>query len=182
MNSIRSLLGSLLVSAVCACASDPNKNAQDAYHAELTENRKQEQAAADEHSEAKLKAADVRQANATPPEGATDATKWRVEADAKVVHERAVVKAKATERLEKANARLNELKNIVSRAGPKATTMSRESIATVDTQKAATKRDIDNLDQVRPDDWKRAEGNLDTQLDTLESYVQQAVKEVDKFK
>ncbi len=148
----------------------------------MKDNRKLQEAAAEDRSDAKLKAAEIQQESTTPPVGATDATKSRVEADSKVIQSRAVYKAKATERLEKANARLSELKMLMKRAGPKASTMSRESIASLDTQKDATRRDIQALDQVPPDDWKRAEGHVDNQLDTLESYVNQATKEVDKFK
>jgi hypothetical protein len=148
----------------------------------MKDNRKLQEAAAEDRSDSKLKVAEIQQESATPPAGATDATKSRVEADSKVIQSRAVYKAKATERLEKATARVTELKTIVKRAGPKATTVSRDSIASVDTQKDATRRGIEALDQVPPDDWKRAESHIDNQLDTLESYVNQATKEVDKFK
>ncbi len=182
MNPTSPLITSLLITALCACASDPNKNAQDAYHAELKDNRQQQQSAMSDQTDAKLKSAEARQENTTAPAGATDATKTRVEADSKVTQQRAVYKAKATERVEKADARLTELKMIVTRAGGKATTVSRESIATSDTQRDAAKRDIDALDRVAADDWKRAETQIETQLETLESYVKLAAKEVDKFK
>jgi hypothetical protein len=84
--------------------------------------------------------------------------------------------------MEKAIARLGELKSIVGRAGGKATTASRESVASVDTQRETTRRGIAGLDAVASGDLKAAQSRVETDLDTLDSYVKLAGKEVDKFK
>jgi hypothetical protein len=182
LSPIRPLFASLFVATLSACAAEPHKQAEDARYAEMEEQRKHQEAAAQAKSDAKLTAAEERHENTTAPAGASDATKTRVEADALVQEERSAFKAKATARMEKAIARLGELKSIVGRAGGKATTASRESVASVDTQRETTRRGIAGLDAVASGDLKAAQSRVETDLDTLDSYVKLAGKEVDKFK
>lgn len=180
-NNRTSLLLSLPL-LLLACASDPNKEAEDAHNAELKAQRQSQQNAADDRSDAKVKAADDHQKATAASSTGSEATKDRVEADAKMKEARDVAHAKATERLEKADARTAELKAIVDRKGAKATTASRDSLAAVETQRALTKQAIDQISAASNDGFDSAKSNADNQLDTLESYVKKAGKEVDKFK
>lgn len=174
------LLSSVLLAA--ACASDPNKAANDAHDAELEAQRKQVQRASDDKSDrAQDQAAyetKLTSASAVGPE----ATQKRVTADAKLTEAREVARAKATERLEKADAKANELRQIVSRAGGKATTQSRDSLQTVANQRIAAKMSIDQIATVSDENLKQAKDYADSQLDTYEAYVKRAGKEVDDFK
>ena len=177
-----SLLAFAFVGALAACSSDPNKKADDAHNAELESNRKVEQNQAESRKDANVKAAEHAQDSTAAPAGASTATQNRVVADSKVVEARRIYKAKATERLEKVDARSSELKGVLDHAGGKASLQSRESVATVDRQRGAVRRDIDGLDQVAADGWKDATARCDSDLDALEGYVKQAGKEVDKTK
>lgn len=165
-----------------ACAGDPNKQANDAHSAELTSDRKQLQNTADDRSDARVKAAEVQrdttEANATGSAAKQD----RIGADAKLTEARTVYRAKATERLEKADARTAELKALIEKAGGKASTASRDALKTVATQRSLVTRELDNLPTIADDDFKAATTSLDTQLDNLEGLVKKAGNEVDKFK
>ena len=182
VTSKTSFLAFALVGLIAACSSDPNKKADDAHDAEIKANSKAEQDRAEDRKDANVKAAEKAQDGTAAPTGASSATQNRVEADSKVVEARRVYKAKATERLEKADARSNEMKGLLDRAGGKASLQARESVATVDRQRGAVRRDIDGLDQVPADAWKDATTHCDADLDTLDGYVKQAGKEVDKAK
>ncbi len=174
------LLGAL--PSVVACGGDPAKEANDAHNAELSSASKDQQAAADRKSDRREESAEAQRDTTTANATGSSATKDRIGADAKMKEVRDVSRAKATERLEKADARANELKAIVKRAGPKATTASRDSLVTVDTQRAMVKQSIDQLAAVTNDDWERAKSNTDSQLDTLDGLVKKAADEVEKFK
>lgn len=176
------LFAAALPLTLLACAGDPNKEANDAHDAELKAQRKQEQSAADDKSDQRQKTAEDQREVATAGATGSDATKDRVAADAKLKEARDVERAKATERLEKSDARTNELKAIVKRAGPKASTASRDALTAVDSQRAAAKRSIDQLGSASNDGWNQAKSSTESQLDTLEGYVKKAGDEVEKFK
>lgn len=164
------------------CASDPNKEANDAHNKELQSNREQNEQNAENRSDQRVKAAEAQQKSTTAGAVGTDENKDRVEADAKMKEARDVARAKATERLDKADARTTELKSIVSRKGAKATTKARDSLGTVDQQRTVTKQAIDQLASTPGDNFDAAKKNVDSQLDTLEHLVDTAGKEVDTFK
>ena len=177
-----SFLAFAFLGALAACSSDPNKKADEAANAELDANRKAQQDQADSRKDAKINAAEKAQDNTKAPAGASDATQNRVEADSKVVEARRIYKAKATARLEKVDARSTEMKGVLDNAGGKASLQARESVATVDRQRGAVRRDIDMLDQVPADGWNDATKHCDSDLDTLEGYLKKATNEVDKAK
>lgn len=163
-----------------ACASDPNKAANDAHEAQLKSQRENAQSRAEDRSDGRVDAAeaDRKATEANTPAATKDVTS----ADAKLTEARAVYRAKAMERLDKADARINELKALVSKAGAKATTSSRDSLTTVDTQDAMVRRAIGQLPTVTNDNWSKATETLDGQLDTLEGLVKKAGTEVDHIK
>lgn len=183
MTHLRPLLSTVLFSTLLlACAGDPVRKADDAHDAEMAANRRSSQAGADNRGDAREKAAEMdrqnSQVNATGPE----ATRDRTTADAKLTEARAVYRSKATEKFDKIDARTNELKAIVARAGAKAPTSSRDALATVDTQRGIVAGEIAALPRVANDDWDRAKNQLDNQLDTLDGLVKRAATEVDKQK
>lgn len=167
---------------VFACASDPNKQADDAHNAELKSERKQEQQNADNRSESRVNAAEVQRDNTEAKATGTSATKDRINADAKLTEARAIYRAKATERLEKADAKTAELKALVDKAGAKATTASRDSLKTVETHRTTVTGDLAQLPQVPNENWEGAKTSLDGKLDSLEALVKKAASDVDKFK
>ena len=168
--------------ALFACASDPNKNANDAHEAELKAERKTVQNTADERSDQRVAAAEQQSDTTKANAGGSSASKDRAGADAKMIESRDVYRAKATERLEKADAKTAELKALVERAGGKAPTSTRDSLTTVATQRSLVTRELDQLPRISNDDFGKAKTSLDTQLDNLEGLVKQAAKEVDKIK
>ncbi len=179
----RSLLLSVVLStAVFACASDPNKAVNDAHDDQLKSERNQAQSNADHRSDVKVNAAEVRQENTTDNAVGTPAMKNTTEAEAKMTEARTVARAKATERLQKLDARVVELKGLIDRAGPKAPTSTRDSLKTVATQRGLVSNEIDHLTTVSNDQFRNATDNLDKQLDTLEGLVKNAGTEVDKIK
>ena len=165
-----------------ACAGDPNKEANDAHNSELKADRKQEQKEADSRSETRVQAAEAQRGATEATATGTPATKDRTGADAKMTEARDIYRAKATERLEKSDARTSELKAIIDKAGPKATTASRDSLAMIFTQRGLVTRELERLPTVSGDDFKPAKQSLDTQLDTLEGLVKKTATEVDSFK
>jgi hypothetical protein len=176
------VLGALLSISAFACASDPNKDANDAHDAELKSERKQLQTNADDRSDTSVNAAEVQRDNTRANATGTTAAKDSTAADAKLTESRDVYRAKATERLEKLDARTAELKALVDKAGGKATTASRDALKTVDTQHAMVAGQLGRLSSVANDDWNGAKTGLTSQLDSLEALVKNAASEVDKFK
>ena len=165
-----------------ACGADPNKQANDAHNVELTSERKQLEASADDRSDKRVDAA-ASQRNSTEANATgSPASKDRIAADAKLTEARAVYRAKATERLEKADARTAELKALVDKAGGKASTASRDALKTVETQRATVAREIDQLPNVANENWGQVKDATDTKLDALEGLVKKAATEIDKFK
>ncbi len=169
-------------SLVVACAADPAKDVNDAHNAELKSDRKAQQSVADDKSDRRQDSAEAQKDSTTANAQGGDASKNLVAAESKMKEAREVARAKATERLEKADARTSELRTIVTKSGGKATTASRDALAAVDSQRKAAKMSIDQLAQVSDDGFETAKSNSNSQLDTLEGYVKNAGKEVDKFK
>lgn len=183
MTTRRLLVGAGLLSlSLFACAGDPNKQANDAREGELKAERKQLQATADDRSDTRVQAAEVQRDSTEANTTASGAKKERVNADAKLTEARAIYRAKATERLEKVDARTAELKALVEKAGAKATTSSRDSLKTVETQRSQVTRALDGLPAMADDDFKTAKSSLDKQLDDLEGLVKKTATEVEKFK
>lgn len=183
MTTKRLLLAAGLLSiSAFACASDPNKQANDAHDAELTSQRQKVQDNAETRSDTRVKAAEMQRQNTEGSASGSPTEKDRTSADAKLMEARDIYRAKATERFEKLNARAAELKVLVDRAAGKASTASRDALKTVDTQRLMVARELDQLPKVANDDWSQAKTSLDTQLDSLEGLVKKAANEIDKFK
>jgi len=176
------LAGILPLSLLMACAADPAKDANDAHNAELKAERKTVQNTADDRSEQRVAAAEVVRENTVATAGGTEASKDSAGADAKLTEAQTVYRAKATERLEKVDAKTSELKQLIDKAGAKATTSSRDSLKTVDTQRTMVTKELEQLPRVANDNWKQATKSLDAQLDTLEGLVKKTANEVGKFK
>jgi hypothetical protein len=187
------LLAGLLSISLCslvACAGDPSKQADDAHDAELKAQRKDNQNTADDRGEARVDAAEMQRKNtdavatgnssatATANNASTNATL----ADAKLTEARDIARAKATERLEKLDAKTSELRQRVDKAGGKAPTSSRDALRTVDTQRSLVTAALDQFPRVSNDDFKQAKTSLDTQLDILDGLVKKADTEVGKIK
>ena len=176
------VLAALLSTALFACAGDPNQKAEDAHDAQLKTERKQQENAADNRSDARVNAAEVQKDTTTANASGTPAMKKTTAADAKMTEARSVARAKATERLEKVDARVVELKALLDKAGPKATTSARDSLQTVMTQRSMVTNELDRLPSVADDQFEGAKTNLSTQLDALEGLVKKAGTELDKSK
>jgi hypothetical protein len=181
-NGRRLFAAGLFSISVFACASDPSKQANDAHDAELKSDRKQLQSEADQRSDVRVNAAEAQRDNTEATATGTKAGKASTVADANLTEARAVYRAKATERLEKADARTTELKALVDKAGGKATTASRDALKTVETQRGMVTRELDQIPTVGNDAFNHAKTSLDTQLDSLEGLVKKAADEVGKFK
>ncbi|CAN5758200.1 hypothetical protein BH11MYX4_BH11MYX4_11850 [soil metagenome] len=176
------LLSGLFSAALFACAGDPNKQANDAHDAELKSERKQQQSAADERADTRVNAAEVKRDDTNAVATGSTATKQTTAADAKMTEARDVYRAKATERLEKVDARIVEMKALLAKAGAKATTSARDSVQTVLTQRGMVTTSLDRLPTVSNDGFKQAQDSLDSQLESLEGLVKKAAAEVDKSK
>jgi hypothetical protein len=187
------LVGSLLSVFLCtlvACAGDPAKQADSAHDAELKSERKEIENSADNRGAARVNAAEAQRdttdavatGNNTTPATKTNASANATMADAKMTEARDVARAKATERLEKLDAKTSELRQLVDKAGGKAPTAARDSLKTVDTQRGLVTGALDQFPKVSNDDFKQARTSLDTQLDILEGLVKKATTEVGKIK
>jgi hypothetical protein len=184
MMNTRLLVGAGLFAmmGLLACAADPNKQANDAHDGELKSERKQLQNTADERSETRVTAAKAEREDTQVNASGSPATQERVVADAKLTEARDSFRAKATGQLEKLDARTSELRQLVERAGGKATTASRDALKTVETQRSLVTRELDRLPTLANDDWDHAKVSLETQLDNLDGLVKKAASEVSKFK
>jgi len=165
------------------CASDPNKNVDDARDAQLRAATAQSEGRAEDKSNNKVAEA-TREKNATQTHAeqsnAHDANKDVAVADAKMKLARDEYRAKATERLEKLDAKRSELAVRLDRAGPKASTKSRDALQLTGTQRATVAQGLLALPQVPRENWSGATSKLDTDLDQLETLITAAAKEVDK--
>lgn len=183
-------LVSLFFSTLVACAGDPAKQADSAHEAELKSERKEIENGADNRGAARVNAAEAQRdntdavatGNSTAPATKTNASANSTMADAKMTEARDVARAKATERLEKLDAKTSELRQLVDKAGGKAPTAARDSLKTVDTQRGLVTGALDQFPKVSNDDFKQAKTSLDTQLDILEGLVKKATTEVGKIK
>lgn len=182
MTKPRLFLGAALFTLGLFACADPNKQANDAHDSELKSERKQMENTADDRKGARVTAAEGQRNDSEANATGSPAKKDRIDADAKLTEARDVYRAKATARLEKLDARTSELKQLVDRAGGKASTASRDALKTVETQRGLVTRELDLLPKQANDDWDHAKTSLDTQLDNLEGLVKKAGSEVDKFK
>jgi hypothetical protein len=182
MMMIRPLVTGLLAISLCACAGDPNKQANDAHDGELASQRKATESNAEQRSESRVNAAEVMREKTDATATGSAATQDRVSADAKLSEARAIFRAKATERLEKVDARITELKALIANARARATTASRDALKVVDTQRSIVTRELDQLPRTENDEWNTAKTSLETQLDTLEGLVKKVGTEVERFK
>ena len=167
---------------ISGCASDPNKEANDAHNAELKSERKGRENAAEQRGDRREDFAEQERKAQVQQGVGSEATRDRQEADAKMIEARSKAKSKAMERLDKSDAKAAELKSIVTRSGAKATTAAHDSLNLVDQQRQQAKISIDQLANSRDDAFEQMKSNTDTQLDTLEGYVKKAEDEVKKFK
>jgi hypothetical protein len=173
----------VLALAAAACASDPNKKVNEAQDRQLESERKSEQAAAEHRKDYRTdEAQEQRKETISAGVPGDHADQKRLKADAKMAEARQVALAEAKARLEKCDAKANELRAQINKSGGKATTSSRDSLTTVDTQRIAAKMAIERLADSDDEGFKRANDDADYQLDTLEAYVKRASKEVDDFK
>ena len=180
----RNLLAAALLSqlALVACASDPKKNADDARNAELQDQRKTEEKSAERRADQKESAAEGQRMATENAATGSSATQDRVEADAKLKQARDVYRANATERLEKADAKTREIKAKLNRAGNKAPTATRDSLKTLEAQRALVQTEMDKLPSTTNDNWEAAKSRIDAQLVTLETFVSNTATAVDKVK
>ena len=162
----------LALALVAGCASDPAKNADDAHDKQLEDQRKMAQTQATTQGDMNVDAAN----QARKAETASGVAP----ADAKMVEARRVAQAKGQERVTKLDAKTRELKGKVTNAGAKATTSARDSLRTVDTQRALVQQDMDALPTVANDGFEGAKSKLDTDLDTLDGLIDKAGKEISK--
>ncbi len=174
-----STTGATIAILLVGCAGDRNRQANDAREAELAEQRERQEARAEQRSETRIQSAEMERERTEATATGSPATQDRVEADAQLVEARASYRAKATERLEKLDAKTAELKALVAKAAGKASTSARDALRTADSQRAIVARQVDDLPRVANENWERAKSNLDQQLDTLERFVERAENEVD---
>jgi hypothetical protein len=169
--------------AAAACASDPNRKVNEAQDRQLESDRKSQQAAAEYRKDYRTdEAKEQRKETIGAGVPGDHADQKRLKADAKMTEARQVALAEAKARLEKCDAKANELRAQINRAGGKATTTSRDSMTTVDTQRIAAKMAVDRLASSDDEGFKRAKEDANYQLETLEGYVKRAGKEVDDFR
>ena len=177
------LLGLAAVSiAAVACASDPNKKVSEAQDEQLKSERKAEEAAAEARKDYQTdEAKELRKETINAGVPGDLAAHKRLKADAKMTEQREVALAEVNERIDKLDARTNELRVRINKAPGRATTSSRDSIASVDQQHTAARLAIDRLASSTDADFKRARDDADYELDTLAAYVKSLGKEVDAF-
>ena len=80
------------------------------------------------------------------------------------------------------DAKTRELKGKVANAGAKATTASRDSLTTVDTQRGIVQHDMDAMQNVGNDSFESAKSHLNADIDALEGLIDKANKEVSNMK
>ena len=166
--------GLLALVLLAGCAGDPAKNADDAHDKQLEDQRKMAQSQATTQGDMKIDDANrAKQA---------DTAVGVAPADAKMIEARRVAQAKAQERVDKADAKTRELKGKVANAGAKATTASRDSLTTVDTQRGIVQHDIDAMQNVGNDSFESAKSHLNADIDALEGLIDKANKEVSNMK
>lgn len=166
--------GLLCLVLAAGCASDPAKNASDAHDKQLEDQRKSTDQQITTQADMTVQGAQQ--------DRKSDTASGVPVADAKMTEARRVAQTKAQERLDKADAKIRELKGKLANAGGKAPTSARDSVTTVDTQRGLVQREMDGFSTVTNDGFDGAKSHLDADLDTLESLIVKSDKEVSKTK
>ncbi len=184
MNYYQPLLAAaaLFATAVAGCASDPNKNVEDAHTKEFAAQREaRDDKAESERTQAENRAGreqNVGEANAERRYG-DSATGDRVVAETKMTEERQKYRAQVDERVKKLDARAAELRAKLGQAGPKATTDARDSVDAIRSQRELVGRETSGLNAVKDDGWASAKKSMDTRIDELEAIVKRAADKVE---
>lgn len=184
MNQLRLLLAAstLFATAAAGCASDPNKNVQEARTEELTAQREaREDSAEADRKQAESRAGrqqDAGEARADRRYG-DSATGERVVAETKMTEERQKYRAQVDERVKKLDARTAELRAKLGQAGPKASTEARDRVDAIKSQRELVGRETNGLSAVKDDDWSSAKKSMDTRVDELEAIVKRAADKVE---
>jgi outer membrane murein-binding lipoprotein Lpp len=184
MNQHRLLLAAcaLFATAVAGCASDPNKNVQDARTQELAAQREsREDTAEADRKQAESRAGreqDAGEARAERRYG-DSATGERVVAETKMTEERKKYRAQVDERVKKLDARTAELRAKLGQAGPKASTEARDRVEAIKSQRELVGRETSGLGTVKDDEWASAKKSMDTRVDELEAIVKRAAEKVE---
>jgi hypothetical protein len=178
----RAILFGVFSIATVACGSDPNKRVDNAQEEQLKAQRKTEQQAAEDRKNYTVDDAETqRKSTLAAGTNGGDADEKRLKADAKMTETRQVALADAKARLQKAEAKTEELRALINKAGGKATTQAHDALRAAENQRTAAKMSIDQLANSTDAAFKEARDYAEGQLDTLEGYVKQAAKEVDAF-
>jgi outer membrane murein-binding lipoprotein Lpp len=172
----------LFATAIAGCASDPNKNVQEARTEELGAQRE----AREDAAEADRKRAEGRagreqnagEARADRRYG-DSATGDRVVAESKMTEERQKYRAQIDERVKKLDARTAELRAKLDQAGPKASTEARDRVEAIKSQRELVGRETNGLGTVKDDGWASAKKSMDTRVDELEAIVKRAADKVE---
>lgn len=169
----------LALTLAAGCASDPNRRV---LHAEEAQAREQQAAQerqmklAQEHAEEQ--AALTRRQREERAELRGDTADERaasdrklINADATMYEERQEFEARARERLQKCDARANELTVKVNKANAKTRSEVTSDWDTYSRQREVALRQINGMANATNGEWKVTKGEVEKQLDALETIV-----------
>lgn len=177
-----SLLITVAVAALAiGCASDPNKDLKTAKNGEAEAIRGQDVDNA--KADRKATTAEAQAATAGKEDGAKDlhpANEKVVSAQAGMDEARTVYRAKAVERMQKADARIKEAKAKVENT-KSAPADIRSRIATTSAQRDQVNTEIEGLQKIGDHDWETAKKHLDQRLDELDKLVADVKERANKL-
>jgi hypothetical protein len=175
------LVAFVLSGLVAGCAEQPHEEVKSARDEEIEAAAKQREQTAEQSQEIKEEhAEDVYEERKEQAEGLPSETQQRVEAEAKMAEQHQIDRAKAMERLQKADARIAEARAKAANAHSVPLDL-RTQINTAANQRDAAANDINKLQDVSPENWEAAMKRVDKQLDDLEMLVARALEKANSL-
>ena len=154
------------------CASDPNKQLEDAQKKEVEARREQREDNIDRQKENSLEATEAqKQQSDERAKALPSGTQERVEAENTMRKDRTEYDVKADARLKKVDARIDEAQKKLRLAGARAPGTLRDKVTRATTQREAVGRQLDALRSAPDAQWKDGKDALDKRLDELEKTV-----------
>ena len=171
------------MAAFTGCASNPNRDVNEARVAEIEAERgARDDAAGAERKRAEGQAERDRGAQdaRTERQYGGSASGDRVMAESKMTEERRKHLAQVTERVHKLDARAAELRAKVGQAGSKLPTEARDGVDAIRSQRELVGRETQKLTTVGDDGWEAAKKSTEVRIDELEAITKRAAEKVER--
>lgn len=173
------VVASLGVASVGGCASDKNKDLDEAAKQEAEASREQREAQIDETKKRELEGIE---ANKRTIENTPGRTEQLAKAQAAMVEERQKFQTDAQARVQKVEARLEESRRTLQLARGGAPASTHDNLDETAHLADSLSREVDNVSQVNDDAWATEKKRIENRLSDLESAADDVKSKADSAK